>query len=80
MPQLGETGVLRGLGLDSSRMELWLKLERDGARDKLRFALRATAGPRNGHLAGGYSSRPTLGGVRFSSRARDRTSILRPAE
>lgn len=46
----GETAVLRGLGLDGARMEIWIELERDGARDKLRFALRATAGPRNGHM------------------------------
>lgn len=46
----GETAVLRGLGLDNARMEIWIELERNGARDKLRFALRATDGPRNGRM------------------------------
>lgn len=46
----GETAVLRGLGLDSAQMEIWLELERGGARDRLRFALRATDGPRHGHM------------------------------
>lgn len=46
----GETGVLRGLGLDYARMEIWIELERNGGRDKLRFALRAADGPRNGHM------------------------------
>ena len=46
----GESGVLRGLGLDYARMEIWIELERDGARDRLRFALRATEGPRNGRM------------------------------
>ncbi len=46
----GETGVLRGLGLDTARMELWIELELDGARKTLRFALRATEGPGNGRM------------------------------
>ncbi|MFN8010381.1 MAG: hypothetical protein U0P81_03155 [Holophagaceae bacterium] len=46
----GDTGVLRGLGLDTARLEVWIELERDGARQTLRFALRATDGPRNGHM------------------------------
>lgn len=46
----GETGVLRGLGADLARMEIWIELERDGVRDRLRFALRATDGPRNGRM------------------------------
>lgn len=46
----GETAVLRGLGHDGARMELWIELERNGARDTLRFALRATNGPRIGHM------------------------------
>lgn len=46
----GETGVLRGLGLDTARMELWIELERGAARLTLRFALRAPDGPRNGHM------------------------------
>lgn len=37
----GESGVLRGLGLDYGRMEIWIELERNGARDQLRFSLRA---------------------------------------
>ena len=36
----GETGILRGLGLDAAVMEIWIELERRGARDQLRFALR----------------------------------------
>jgi hypothetical protein len=46
----GETGIVRGLGLDTARMELWIDLERVGARVTLRFALRAADGPRNGHM------------------------------
>ena len=46
----GERGVLRGLGMDYARMEIWIDLERDSARDTLRFALRAADGPRNGHM------------------------------
>lgn len=46
----GEAGVVRGLGLDFGRMEIWIELERNGARDTLRFALRATEGPRNGGM------------------------------
>jgi hypothetical protein len=46
----GETGVLRGLGLDYPQMEIWLELERGGAPQKLRFALRASDGPRNGRM------------------------------
>lgn len=46
----GETGVLRELGLDYARMEIWIELERNGVRDRLRFALRATDGPRNGRM------------------------------
>jgi hypothetical protein len=46
----GESGVLRGLGLDHARMELWIELERNDTRAKLRFPLRATDGPRNGHM------------------------------
>lgn len=46
----GEAGTLRGLGFDVARMEVWIELERNGTRDTLRFALRATDGPRNGHM------------------------------
>ncbi len=46
----GETAVLRGLGLDCARMEIWIELERNGTRDRLRFALHATDGPRNGRM------------------------------
>jgi hypothetical protein len=46
----GETGILRSLGLDTAQMEIWIELERPGARDKLRFTLRATDGPRNGRM------------------------------
>ena len=46
----GDSGTLRGLGLDHARMEIWIDLERVASRDTLRFALRATDGPRNGHM------------------------------
>lgn len=46
----GERGILRGLGADYALMEIWIELERNGARDKLRFALRALDGPRNGRM------------------------------
>jgi len=46
----GEAGVLRGIGLDYAKMEIWIELERNGRCDKLRFALRATDGPRNGRM------------------------------
>lgn len=46
----GEAGMLRGLGLDYGATEIWIELERQERRDKLRFALRATDGPRNGHM------------------------------
>jgi hypothetical protein len=46
----GEVGVVRGLGLDYATWEVWIDLERGGATTHLRFALRATAGPRNGHM------------------------------
>ena len=46
----GEAGILRGLGADYARMEIWIELERNGARDQLRFALRAPDGPRIGRM------------------------------
>lgn len=46
----GETAVLRGLGMDYVRTEVLIELERDGARDNLRFALRAPDGPRIGRM------------------------------
>ena len=46
----GEAAVVRGLGLDLAQMEIWIELERGAVRERLRFALRATDGPRNGHM------------------------------
>lgn len=46
----GETAVVRGLGLDYPQMAIWIELDRKGAREMLSFALRATDGPRNGHM------------------------------
>lgn len=47
----GVRGVLRRLDLDWPRQEIVLVWERDGgAREELRFALRATEGPRNGAM------------------------------
>lgn len=46
----GETAVVRGLGMDSARMEILIELERAGERVQLRFALRAPDGPRVGRM------------------------------
>lgn len=46
----GDQGVIRGLGLDMARMEIWMELEQDGTRTPLRFALAASDGPRNGRM------------------------------
>ncbi len=48
--RVGEIAVLRGLGMDYARMEVLIELERNGARDPLRFALRAPDGPRIGRM------------------------------
>lgn len=46
----GETAVLRGLGIDYTRMEVLIELERNGVREPLRFALHAPDGPRIGRM------------------------------
>ena len=38
------------MGLDTTRMELWIEWELRGTRERLHFALRATSGPRNGRM------------------------------
>lgn len=52
----GESGIIRGLGLDYARMEIWIELQRNDLRDTLRFALRAIDGPRNGHMREFFAS------------------------
>ena len=46
----GETGVLRGLTWDQVRMEIHLVIERADGKVDLVLPLRATTGPRNGHM------------------------------
>lgn len=47
---VGETGVIRAMGLDTSSMELWIDWERGGVAERLFFALRAATGPGNGRM------------------------------
>jgi|GEM_PF-2806150 len=46
----GEGGILRDLGWDQIRMEIRIVIERDSGKVDLIFPLRATTGPRNGHM------------------------------
>lgn len=46
----GESGILRDLGLDQIRMEIRIVIERASEKLDLIFPLRATTGPRNGHM------------------------------
>jgi len=46
----GESGILRDLGLDQIRMEIRIVIERASEKLDLIFLLRATTGPRNGHM------------------------------
>src|SRR4051812_16874575 len=48
--QAGERGVLRGLSFDQIRLEIHLEIERDNGKVALRFPLKASHGPRNGHM------------------------------
>lgn len=47
----GESGILRGLSLDQQLMQLHIVIERASESTDLIFALGATMGPRNGHMA-----------------------------
>ncbi|MBL0172017.1 MAG: hypothetical protein IPP90_15095 [Gemmatimonadaceae bacterium] len=46
----GETGIIRGMGLDTAHMEIWIEWEHNGALDRMRFALSSTIGPGNGRM------------------------------
>ncbi len=48
--ETGASGVIRGMGLDTARMELWIEWERGGVSERLHFALRAATGPGNGRM------------------------------
>jgi hypothetical protein len=48
--RVGETGVIRSMGLDTTTMELWIDWERMGAVERLWFGLRAQTGPGNGRM------------------------------
>ena len=47
---VGESGVLRRMGLDWARQEIQLEWERNGTRETMFFSLRAKEGPRNGGM------------------------------
>lgn len=46
----GDDGVLRALSFDQIRLEIRLEIERTGGNVSLRFPLKASTGPRNGHM------------------------------
>ena len=46
----GERGVLRGLSFDQIRLEIRMEIEREKGKVALRFPLKASDGPRNGHM------------------------------
>ena len=46
----GESGILRDLGWDQIQMEIRIGIERASGKVDLIFPLRATTGPRNGHM------------------------------
>lgn len=48
--RVGETGVLRGLSFDQLRSEIHFTIECESTTVALMFPLRATSGPRNGHM------------------------------
>jgi len=48
--QAGERGVLRGLSFDQVRLEIQIEIEREKGKVALRFPVKATSGPRNGHM------------------------------
>lgn len=58
--RVGETGVIRAMGLDTSAMELWLEWEHAGVAERLFFALRATTGPGNGRMREYFALGPAV--------------------
>ncbi len=46
----GDSGIVRALELDLPRMEIHIVIERSGEKVDLVFPLKATSGPRNGHM------------------------------
>ncbi len=48
--RVGEKGVIRSMGLDTSTMELWIEWEHAGSVERLWFALREQTGPGNGRM------------------------------
>jgi hypothetical protein len=59
----GEFGVIRQMGVDWARQQIWIEWERDGNREKMVFRLDARRGPRNGGMReffelGDYSPMP----------------------
>lgn len=72
----GETGILRRLEFDQIRLEILMGIERaDGKKTALRFLLKASAGPRNGHMReffelGDYVTLPGSEPVRHDPAAR----------
>jgi hypothetical protein len=46
----GESGIIRQMGLDWPRQEIWIEWERDGVREKMLFRLDARQGPRSGAM------------------------------
>jgi len=48
--RVGETAVIRRMGVDWSRQEISIEWERDGVNEKLVFELMAKSGPRNGAM------------------------------
>ncbi|MEO7346718.1 MAG: hypothetical protein ABIZ49_06810, partial [Opitutaceae bacterium] len=46
----GENGIVRSMGLDLPKQEIWIEWQREDALERLHFPLRATDGPRNGRM------------------------------
>ncbi len=46
----GESGVVRGLSMNPHCTEIYIQIERAAGKVDLMFPLRATSGPRNGHM------------------------------
>jgi len=47
---VGDTAIIRAMGLDTQSMEIWIDWECGGVAERLHFALRATTGPGNGRM------------------------------
>lgn len=45
-----DRAIIRAMGLDTQRMELWIDWELGGERERLHFACRAETGPANGRM------------------------------